>query len=72
MRWEPKNKKWHRWFAWYPVTTIHGWMVWWEYVDRRDWGKYILLYEYRFPIPDDDIEILIKEIADGKKTERTK
>jgi hypothetical protein len=27
--------EWHRWFAWRPVRTLGGRLVWWKFVDRR-------------------------------------
>ncbi len=34
--------KWHRWFAWYPVRTDKGELVWLETVERRlpEWSRY--------------------------------
>lgn len=31
---------WHRWFAWHPVITQSGIVVWFEHVDRRIVRKY--------------------------------
>jgi len=39
---------WQRWFAWYPVTTVHGERVWWEYVERKlRMYAYDSVWEYR-------------------------
>lgn len=42
--------KWHRWYAWHPVVTNGGKLVWFDYVDRRvevtSWDSY---WEYRLP-----------------------
>ena len=27
--------KWHKWFAWYPVTLEDGRFVWWQWVNKR-------------------------------------
>ena len=36
MRWKRQDKtKWHRVFAWYPVTTVCDTVVWLEYVEYR-------------------------------------
>ena len=29
--------KWHDWFAWRPVVTLDGELVWWEVVERMLW-----------------------------------
>lgn len=29
------TKKWHRWFAWHPVVTPDGTILWLETVERR-------------------------------------
>lgn len=47
MKWFPKEKidkekylsEWHKVFAWFPVKTDIGLMVWLEFVDRRFTGK---------------------------------
>ena len=52
-RWEAGKRdidgKWTEWFAWRPVTTVSGNVVWWEtvyrqignsYVDNEDWTWY--------------------------------
>jgi len=40
---------WHTVFAWWPVTTIDGYCVWWEHVERRMWGSswFDDYFEYR-------------------------
>lgn len=47
MKWFPKKdcydrekylSEWHKWFAWYPVKTDIGLMVWLEFVDRKFTG----------------------------------
>jgi hypothetical protein len=54
LRWEEErivhyNPHWQSWFAWRPVRTINGNIVWWEdvyrtigndYVDHDDWTWY--------------------------------
>jgi len=36
MRWKRQDKtKWHRVFAWYPVTTVCDTVVWLEYLEYR-------------------------------------
>lgn len=34
--------KWHRWFAWHPVTVGHGKRCWLMWVERRGdyWGSW--------------------------------
>jgi hypothetical protein len=50
MRWIPKDKfnpyTWHRWFAWFPVTTKQGTRVWLEVVWRMRIAHYSDWYEY--------------------------
>jgi hypothetical protein len=29
-------REWHPWFAWRPVETEDGFLVWWQTVQRRD------------------------------------
>ena len=39
MRWRPRDtNKWHKWFAWHPVTCRCGTEVWMETVWRRQLG----------------------------------
>ena len=43
------NRKWHKWFAWYPVRVGHREKRWLEYVYRRDnylASPYCIDYEY--------------------------
>lgn len=30
-----EKTKWHDWFAWYPIVTLSGYLVWLETVERR-------------------------------------
>jgi hypothetical protein len=40
MKWKRQDKtKWHRVFAWFPVTTVCDTVVWLEYVEYKA-GKY--------------------------------
>lgn len=47
--------KWKRWFAWHPVKINNKW-VWWNWVERQEWGYYsenpesipLWHYNYRF------------------------
>lgn len=56
-RWDEKQRhtllqpavKWQSWFAWRPVKTVSGQIVWWQqiyrtvgndYVDQEDWSWY--------------------------------
>jgi hypothetical protein len=32
---DPALEDWHDWFAWFPVRTDEGYLVWLEYVRRR-------------------------------------
>jgi len=51
------NKKWHRWFAWYPIkigitNDGHHIKLWLEYVERKgyhtsDWDGGYTIYSYR-------------------------
>lgn len=47
------QREWHRVFAWWPVTTVDGYHVWLEHIERRYrfsswWDDY---FEYRLPCP---------------------
>lgn len=33
----PDTKKWHDWFAWWPVVTKDGIYVWCETIERRSY-----------------------------------
>lgn len=35
--------QWRIWFAWHPVRTVDGDLVWWQYVYRR---KFYFEWEY--------------------------
>lgn len=40
----PDKRKWHRWFAWYPVHVPDADCRWLEYVERRLIGYTIDIY----------------------------
>jgi kynurenine formamidase len=42
----PENKyiPTHKWFAWYPIRTLRGEIVWLETVYRKRWGDSRLSY----------------------------
>lgn len=43
--------KWHRWFAWHPVSVGND-FVWWEYVIRKGtYGYDGISFEYRTAWP---------------------
>ena len=45
-----KRQNWHKYFAWYPVRTIIGSLVWLEMVERRiSYSGYsrVVIKEYR-------------------------
>jgi hypothetical protein len=52
-QWAKRMKKWHVWFAWYPVSVGAGKVVWLEKVDRallsttNMHGEYDIEWEYR-------------------------
>jgi hypothetical protein len=52
MKWNRRNKVWHRWFAWHPIRTEREW-VWLEVVSRR-WSETFCGdgYEYRLMTAD--------------------
>lgn len=49
--------EWHRWFAWYPVTTNEGDVVWLETVNRKvdDYSEHRRLPKE--PVDDPPIQI---------------
>ena len=62
MRWKPRdNSKWHRWFAWHPVTCKYrGTNVWLETVWRREIFRGLdahefAVFEERPDICEDDV-----------------
>lgn len=56
--------KWHRWFAWYPMSVERGRCVWLETIERKcdlsGHNGYNFGNEYRFP-----------EVKEGNKDEHT-
>ena len=60
MKWIKKNQeKWHKWFAWYPVTVhdIDGqdYRVWLQTIERRMvFGTFELEYQHRLIGQDED------------------
>ena len=57
MRWVSNKHKWHRWFAWWPITitnqaTNADITIWWEHIARKEiMGNYFPEYIYN-PDPD--------------------
>lgn len=47
-----KEKDWHKWFAWFPVTVMENdreFIVWFENIERKKWiGNGYLFSSYRF------------------------
>jgi hypothetical protein len=52
------SRKWHKWFAWYPVKVRDGGTVWFEIVYRRTRGElnYTFLERLFFMAPVEYIE----------------
>jgi hypothetical protein len=43
-------RKWHRWYAWHPVTLDDGRWAWLCWVERAaDYGGYGVSWNYRLP-----------------------
>jgi hypothetical protein len=44
-----RNRGWHRWFAWHPISVGDGVIVWLETVERQLRGEYCPVWCYRLP-----------------------
>ena len=58
MRYELRSEPWQAWFAWRPVRTVSGRVVWWQTVYRKVANTYSDDMDMRWYFYGDEFDIL--------------